>query len=97
MPRPCQCVRGRFVAGDEDGHGFVADLDIAQAAARIAVGILGGEKSWKEVAPVAAFGAALGDEPVDRGVEPLLRLLQPAIGARGADVAADSKGAAACG
>ena len=67
IPSPDQRVGGGFVAGEEEGHDFVAELAVGHAG--LIDFVAGGDELGKKVAMVAAFGAALADDAVNDGIE----------------------------
>ena len=64
-PNPGQGVRGGLVPGHEQGHGLVPELRVGHRPLLVA----GPEEHREQVAPVFARFPALGDHPVDDGVE----------------------------
>ena len=59
--------RGRLVAGEEQGHGLVAELLVGHAGAVL---LVAGVQEDRQQVVLLAVGPALVDDAVEDGVEP---------------------------
>jgi hypothetical protein len=75
IPRPRQQVGRGLVAREQERHRFVAKLAIAHAAA-VSLAVLREEQHGEQVAAILPRRAPLGDQAVDRRVEPLAAALE---------------------
>src|SRR5258705_5599914 len=70
IPAPREEIRRRLVTGEEERHRLVAELSVAHPSA-VALGVVREKEHGEQVAAILARRATLGDESIDRRVEPL--------------------------
>ena len=64
-PCPRQCVRGRFVAGQENRDGFIAQLAVRHARAVL---VSRGQQHGEQITVIDAAGTALVNESIDDAI-----------------------------